>query len=143
MHMNEVYSSIVSRLEDEISAFCKYHIRNFPYHLQVHGGTYEGSTTYSFAWSLDKGGYKLVSKLYMEFLPDTYHGCVMVSVRPERMRRAIELEPDWDNNHENPYSDKWRYDRRNMIITPDPIMIITLLEAHADHNKLIQSVHEL
>ena len=140
MHMGSMYSAVVARLADEVSRLCTHHIRNFPYYLQVNnGGTNEGKTIYSFAWSLDKGGYEIVSKILIEFLPDTCCGCVMVRVQPVRLRPAV--EPDWDNHWENPYSEKWRYNNVWTLMSPDPVMIITLLEAHADHDKLIQSVH--
>ena len=134
MHIGSAFPGIVSRLEQEISRLCTFHIRNFPYHTKVKGSRNEdGRHYYSFAWSLDKGGYEIVSKLVCEFLPDTYDGYLMMRVQPSRMRRDT---ADWDD----PYNEGWRYDKW-IIMAADPLMIITLLEAHVNHDKLVEQVH--
>jgi hypothetical protein len=146
MRLKDLAGHIGVQLAEELRRL-QMSFKGFPYHIHVKGcGQYHEDKFFLF-WTTkaehfgSPEGRDIVSKLYCEVV-GTHDGCILLKVKAHSLKKYLGQEQETMSFSESRswYKQDWREDY--FIVEARPSVIWTLMEAHANFDKVVEEVHE-
>jgi hypothetical protein len=149
MNLKKLGSRIHYELVEEMKSIKSRYESDFPYHIidkewsGSHENNYEAS--YMIAWSLDKHGDEIISKVHYKFLPDTFHEKIMIEAQFRRSHIAEHNRGKRQKKHDWLFSDceDWKYEK-NFVVEANVITLMMLLGMNSNdcHDIIVAEVLE-
>jgi hypothetical protein len=148
MKLKSLGSSVHHQLVEEMKSVKFRNESSFPYYIFDKGwaGTHENDyeESYMIAWSLDKDGDQIVSKVYYKVIHDTFKGKIMLEAQLRRSRIAESKRAARKSKHSDwSFSDRddWKYEKY-FIIEANVITLMMLLGMSSNdcHDIIVEEV---